>query len=102
MKNKNLKYFGNNEHRIVMGDAIKALQEIGDESVNLIFVDPPYNIGKNFNGYKDKWAKDEDYLEWCYEWIDLCIKKLTPNGSLYVMTSTQFRCSGKKILRLHV
>lgn len=90
MKNNNPKYFGNNEHKIIMGDSIQALREICDESVNLIFVDPPYNIGKNFNGYKDKWSKDEDYLEWCYEWIDLCIKKLTPNGSFYVMTSTQF------------
>jgi site-specific DNA-methyltransferase (adenine-specific) len=56
----------------------------------LIFVDPPYNIGKNFNGHKDKWATDEDYLNWCYKWIDLCIRKLKSNGSMYIMTSTQF------------
>lgn len=29
-------------------------------------------------------------MNWCYEWIDLCIQKLKPNGSFYVMTSTQF------------
>ena len=68
----------------------EALNEIANGSVDLIFVDPPYNIGKNFNGHKDKWEKDSDYLKWCYEWIDLCIKKLTPTGSFYVMTSTQF------------
>jgi site-specific DNA-methyltransferase (adenine-specific) len=79
------------EHLIYQGDAIEILQnEIQDSSVDLIFVDPPYNIGKNFNGLKDKWVTDDDYLNWCYKWIDLCLNKLKPTGSFYVMTSTQF------------
>jgi site-specific DNA-methyltransferase (adenine-specific) len=79
------------EHLIYQGDAIEILQnEIQDSSVDLIFVDPPYNIGKNFNGLKDKWITDDDYLNWCYKWIDLCLNKLKPTGSFYVMTSTQF------------
>ena len=75
---------------IYHGDALKVLESIPNESVDLIFVDPPYNIGKNFAGRKDKWETDEEYLIWCYQWIDLCIKKLKNNGSFYVMTSTQF------------
>ncbi|GHU64809.1 methyltransferase [Bacteroidia bacterium] len=78
-------------NKIIQGDSLEILStEVSDNSVDLIFVDPPYNIGKNFNGHKDKWATDEDYLNWCYKWIDLCINKLKRNGSLYVMTSTQF------------
>lgn len=84
-------FLGSEQHKIINGDAIKVLKEfIDDNSIDLIFIDPPYNIGKNFNGHKDKWDKDEDYLEWCYEWFKLCIAKLKSNGSLYVMTSTQF------------
>ena len=75
---------------LLKGDSIKILKTIPDNSVNLIFVDPPYNIGKNFNGYKDKWESEEKYLKWCYEWIDLCIKKLKDNGSMYLMGATQF------------
>ena len=83
--------FDYKEHRIMRGDSLEALSnEISDNSIDLIFVDPPYNIGKNFNGHKDRWATDEDYLNWCYKWIDLCIKKLKTNGSMYIMTSTQF------------
>jgi adenine-specific DNA-methyltransferase len=82
--------FGTKEHRIIYGDAIEALKNIPDESIDLIFADPPYNIGKNFNGKIEKWKTEESYLEWCYEWIDLCIQKLKPNGSFYVMTATQF------------
>lgn len=77
-------------HKIILGDALKVLsKEIPDNSVDLIFTDPPYNIGKNFNGRKDKWESNEAYLQWCYQWLDLCIKKLKATGSFYVMASTQ-------------
>lgn len=78
-------------HTIFNGDAIQVLEsKIKDESIDLVFVDPPYNIGKDFNGRKDKWETDQEYLDWCYKWIDLCLRKLKKNGSFYVMTSTQF------------
>jgi len=78
-------------HIIYNGDAIQVLEsKIEDKSVDLIFVDPPYNIGKDFNGLKDKWKTDQEYIDWCYRWIDLCLQKLKDNGSFYIMTSTQF------------
>lgn len=82
---------GTNSYKIIHGDAIEALKnEIEDNSVDLIFADPPYNIGKNFAGCIDKWETDDKYLSWCYQWLDLCIRKLKPSGAFYVMTSTQF------------
>jgi len=77
-------------HVLFRGDALEILKSIPDKSVNLIFADPPYNIGKDFNGYKDKWESDEKYLEWCFEWIDMCIQKLKNNGAIYLMGATQF------------
>ncbi len=35
-----------------------------------------YNIGKKFANFQDKWSSEENYLEWCYQWLDLCINKL--------------------------
>lgn len=81
---------GNENHKIIFADALIALKTLQDNSIDLIFSDPPYNIGKNFNGKVEKWKTEESYLEWCYEWLDLCITKLKPNGSFYVMTATQF------------
>jgi adenine-specific DNA-methyltransferase len=74
---------------IYQGDCLVVLQDIPDSSVDLIFADPPYNIGKRFGEFKDAWPSDSEYAEWCYRWLDLCIRKLKPTGSLYVMTSTQ-------------
>jgi adenine-specific DNA-methyltransferase len=85
-----MEIFEKGGHRIIHGDAIEVLQEeIQDATADLIFADPPYNIGKDFKGRKDCWKSEEDYLGWCYQWLDLCIGKLKPNGSLYMMTSTQ-------------
>jgi site-specific DNA-methyltransferase (adenine-specific) len=85
-----MEILGNDKHKIIYADALEALKTIPDNSVDLIFADPPYNIGKNFNGKIEKWDTEDSYLEWCYEWIDLCVQKLKPNGSFYVMTATQF------------
>jgi len=82
--------FEKDGHKVILGDALEVLTTlIPDESIDLIFADPPYNIGKDFNGRKDKWPSEEEYIEWCYKWLALCIQKLKPNGSFYVMTSTQ-------------
>lgn len=82
--------FEKGSHSIYHGEALQVLgQEIHDESVDLIFADPPYNIGKRFGEFEDKWPSDEAYAGWCSKWIDLCLAKLTGSGSLYFMTSTQ-------------
>lgn len=74
---------------VFKGDCFEVLSSIPDASVDLIFADPPYNIGKKFGEFKDSWPSDLAYVEWCYQWLEACIQKLKPTGSLYVMTSTQ-------------
>jgi len=82
--------FGTDKTMVYWGDVIDVLDNhIPNQSVQLIFADPPYNIGKKFADFIDKWDSETDYLTWCYQWIDLCLQKLAPNGSLYLMSSTQ-------------
>lgn len=79
-----------NGHLIYLGDAVDVLKNgLEDESVDLIFVDPPYNIGKSFSNFLDRWPSDRDYVQWAYTWIDECIRVLKPSGSMYLMSSTQ-------------
>lgn len=75
---------------ILLGDALKILKSIKDKSVNLIFADPPYNIGKNFGNNFDKWETKESYIDWCKEWITECMRILKDDGTMYFMTATQF------------
>ncbi len=85
-----MEIFREDDQTIIFGDVVEALSsEIPNNSIDLIFVDPPYNIGKDFNGRKDKWESSQSYLEWCYKWLDVCLQKLKYNGSLYLMAATQ-------------
>jgi len=82
--------FTNDCHTVYWGDAISVLeQSIPNLSIDLIFADPPFNIGKQFAEFEDKWPSEKEYVLWCEQWLELCIAKLKPAGSIYVMASTQ-------------
>jgi adenine-specific DNA-methyltransferase len=77
------------EHVLLNLDVMEGLRRIPDGSVDLVFVDPPYNIGKNFRSTRDQWESDEAYLNWCYVWLEACISKMKPTASMYLMSATQ-------------
>lgn len=83
--------FDRNENTcIVLDDSIKVLKKIKDNTIDLIFADPPYNIGKDFGNNKDKWGSVSEYIEWCKSWIIDCMRILKDNGTMYFMTATQY------------
>jgi len=87
--NKKIDIYKNKQTKIVYADVFDGLNTIENNSIDLIFIDPPYNIGKKFGNFIEKWDSEEEYIEWSYKWIDLCIDKLKNNGSMYIMTSTE-------------
>src|SRR5260364_187720 len=74
---------------IFHGDCLEVLPSLPDNSIDLVFADPPYNIGKKFGRFTDSWPSEKDYTEWCFQWLEIGIQKLKSSGSLYVMASTQ-------------
>ncbi|MCZ6805098.1 MAG: adenine-specific DNA-methyltransferase [Proteobacteria bacterium] len=74
--------------QIYHGDVLQVLKTIADSSIDLIFADPPYNIGKDFDGLKENWDEN-DFLNWAYEWIDECHRVLKSEGTFYLMNSTE-------------
>ena len=89
MEFKNL----NNENSFIgCGDSLQLLKKMNDKSVNLIFADPPYNIGKDFGkvNEKDEWETKEEYINWFKAWVDECFRVLKDDGTFYFMTATQF------------
>lgn len=64
-------------------DCLTMLKSIADESVDMVFADPPFDVNIKYNGYKDKRV---DYKEWCADWIAECFRILKPTGSFYLMT----------------
>lgn len=73
----------------VLGDCLTVLKGMKSNSVNLIFADAPYNIGKDFGNNSDKWDSVQAYIAWCKQWIDECLRVLKDDGTMYFMTATQ-------------
>lgn len=70
--------------KTVIGDNIQALSKIKDGSIDLLIVDPPYNMNKSFHGNKFKETDDENYAEYTKKWLDEVLPKLKKTASVYV------------------
>mgnify|MGYP001591644740 CR=1 FL=1 len=85
-------------HKIIIGNATKKLKELPNESVDLIFADPPYNMSKKKGlGWKysnhitmqerwDMFSKDE-YFKFNQQWIKEALRVLKHGGSLWICGS---------------
>ncbi len=66
---------------IWVGDALIWLQSLPDESVDLVFADPPYNIKK---AEWDTFESQQSYVRWSLAWIEQAARILKPTGTLYI------------------
>ena len=80
-----------NEYSLaILGDSLEILKKIKTNTIDLIFVDPPYGIGKRFGETKDQFGDIYDYFNWSCVWIDECMRILKPSGTMYFMSATQY------------
>lgn len=68
---------------VIHGDTLQILPTLDAESAQIIIADPPYNIGKDFGNDSDKQPMNE-YLLWCEQWINGCLRVLKPNGTMFI------------------
>jgi len=67
------------------GDCLEVMRNLPTESVDMIFADPPFNVGKKYGG-KSNTDNRSDYYEWCAFWIYEGFRLLKPSGTFYLMT----------------
>jgi DNA modification methylase len=83
-------------NKIVCGDCIEVLGGVGAPFADLIFADPPFNIGYKYDKYYDK-VKRKNYIAWTREWMSVCRKVLKPNGSFYIAIGDDYAAHVKII-----
>jgi site-specific DNA-methyltransferase (adenine-specific) len=95
-------YYNNPEHsvRLLKGDCIAILNQARENSVDMIFADPPYflsnggitcHAGKMVSVNKGKWDKSkgvEENHKFTLEWLKACQRVLKPNGTIWVSGTT--------------
>lgn len=69
--------------KIIQGDSLELFKEIPSNSVDMVFADPPFNLKKKYNSYKDS-LKFKEYLNWCEKWISEMVRVTKPTGSIFV------------------
>ena len=70
-------------------DCLEVLGRMRSETIDTVFADPPFNIGKDYkNGYNDNIGK-ESFLDWCGQWIRECCRVIKPGGALFIYATPE-------------
>lgn len=77
-------------HLVILNDSLQAMKDMQSNTVDLIFADEPYNLGKDFGKGKDSWDSTQEYIEWNKRWIAEAMRILKKDGTMYIMSATQF------------
>ena len=85
--------------KIVAGDCLKKMASWPADSVDLIFADPPYNIGFKYDDHYDDNRDDDDYVRWTQDWITACSRLLKPTGSFYVLIGDEYAAETRMHLK---
>lgn len=76
-------------NQIYNGDCLQLLKQIDANSVDLIVVDPPYNINYFYLDYNDNRSAG-DYLWWCFEWLSEAKRVLKSTGTLWLISGIKY------------
>lgn len=68
---------------VTQGDCITLLRQIPDNSIDMVFADPPFNLNKKYKSTNDK-LQIQDYLDWCKIWITEVVRVTKPSGSIFL------------------
>lgn len=69
---------------LFQGDCLEILKHIESESVDTVFADPPFNLGKQYGKTVNDQLSESDYINWMHSWIAECERVLRPGGSLFI------------------
>lgn len=81
---------------IISGDCLEVLGSLEKGSADLIFADPPFNIGYDYDKYHDK-LECKNYIAWTRDWMSGCYDFLKPNGSFYIAIGDEYAANVKVI-----
>jgi site-specific DNA-methyltransferase (adenine-specific) len=82
--------------RVYEGDSLEALRRVGSGSIDLVFADPPFNIGYDYDVYDDR-RDPEEYLDWTRLWAREVVRVLKPTGTFWLAIGDEFAAELKCI-----
>lgn len=86
------------ENTLITGDCIRGMAKLPAGSVDLVFADPPFNIGYQYDVYDDE-KEAEAYLNWTRRWGAEVVRLLKPSGTFWLAIGDEFAAELKLIFQ---
>lgn len=83
---------------ILEGDCLELFKQLDDNSIELVFADPPFNIGYDYDVYRDN-LDDDEYLGWCRQWMEHVVRVLTEDGSFWLAIGDEYAAEMKVMMQ---
>lgn len=83
---------------VICADMLEAMRWIPDEMADLIILDPPYNLTRDFGGSSFAARNDQEYEEYLRSWMHTVCQKLKPTGSLYLCSDWRCTAAMQRVL----
>jgi len=71
-------------NKVICQDIFEVVDFLPSKFVDLLFIDPPYNLTKTFNTRSFKQLSIEQYMEWMDSWLQKMLRLLKPTASIYI------------------
>ncbi len=81
---------------VILGDCVAGMRSLAAGSVDLIFADPPFNIGYDYDVYHDR-QEHNAYLDWSKKWIGAVHRALKPDGTFWLAIGDEYAAELKII-----
>ena len=85
--------------KTILGDTFETIKYLPKKSIDLLLVDPPYNLNKDFHGNEFKRTTDDAYEEYIERWISALIPALKDTASIYVCCDWKSSGSIERVLK---
>ena len=69
---------------LYQADCMAILPTLAAESVDTVFADPPFNLKKRYGSRTSDDHPEEQYVSWCREWAEECVRVLRPGGAIFI------------------
>lgn len=88
--------------KTILGDTMRVLQYLPANSIDLLIIDPPYNLNKDFHGAKFKKMTDEEYEKYVESWLMLMLPLLKETATVYVCCDWRSSSAIERVLKRHL
>ncbi len=88
--------------KTINANIMDVLPMLPDAFADLIIIDPPYNLSKDFNGNKFSAMKDSDYTDYLRQWLPAVVAKLKSTGTLYLCGDWKCTAAMQQVLSEHL